>query len=119
MCRGKSWPFKIFVKTDGVVHKYQPKSDFGYTTFNEATLMPVMIGEVISITSGADRYRMLCQGIAETRALNRNVQDSRQGIFVVMAVYVTDQLIVERYLLFPHRKNDRHVSARLGVQNVS
>ena len=113
------WSFNVFVKSKDVLYKYQPKSDFGYTTFNEATLMPVMIGEVISITSGADRYRMLCQGIAETRALNRNVQDSRQGIFVVMAVYVTDQLIVERYLIFPHRKNDRHVSVRSAVQNVS
>ena len=114
MCRGKSWPFKIFVKTDGVVHRYQPKSDFGYTTINEATPMPVMIGEVASITSGADRYRMLCQGIAETRALNCN---SRQDVFVIMAVYVTDQLIAERYLLFPHRENDRRVSVRLGLQN--
>ena len=92
------------------MHKYQPKSDFGYTTFHEATLMPMMVGEVIGITSGEDRYRMLCQAIAETRTLNFNVQDSQQGTFVVMAVYITDKLFAERYLLYPRAKNDSHVS---------
>ena len=100
------------------MHRYQPKSDFGYTTFEKATLMPVMIGEVISITRGADRYRMLCQGIAETRTLNYSVLKKKQGTIVVMAVYVTDQLVAERYLLFPREKHDRHVSPRSGVRHI-
>ena len=80
--------------------------------------MPVMIGEVISITRGDDRYRMLCQGMAETRLANEILRPSADFFVVIMAIYVTDELVAERYLLFLPRENDRHVSHYSGPRNT-
>ena len=113
---GKSWPFKIFVKSNSIVHKYQPTSDFGYTTFDEATLLPVMVGQVVHTAYQYDKIQMLCQGIAMVRVANNIAQLSEQERFVMMAVYVTDQLVAERYLLYLPRKNDRHVSCHSTSQ---
>ena len=85
----------MFVKSNSIVHKYQPTSDFGYTTFDEATLLPVMVGEVVHTAYQYDKIPMLCQGMAIVRVANEIAQLFEQGSFVVMAVYVTDQLVAE------------------------
>ena len=116
-CRNDPWPFQVFVKAGGVVHRYQPESAFGYTTFNETTLMPAMIGAVVNASNGEDKYRMLCEGMAAVRTINEIAQRPEQAGFVVMVIYVTDQLVAERYILYLPRENDRHVSQPSGCHN--
>ena len=82
--------------------------------------MPGMVGKVASYADKDDsKYRMLCEAMAEVRAVNEIARVSEQDRFVVMAVYVTEQLVAERYLLYLPREHDRHVSSHLLVQSRS
>ena len=82
-----------------------------------------MIGEVISETDGSDRWRMLCQGLAAVRVANQLMKPTidPETTFVIMAVYVTNQFIAERYLLYLKQRGERHVCERshLRVQGLT
>ena len=120
------WPFNIILKApDGIPHTYHPKSDFSYITFtpDNSNAVPGMIGEVISQTNESDRYRMLCQGLAAVRVADQLMKPTIDPTttFVIMAVYVTNQFIAERYLLYLKQRGDRHVCerSRLRVQGLT
>jgi len=57
-----------------------------------------MIGEVVSDKGESDRYLMLLQAIAAARVGNYLMASSTLP-FVLMAIYVTKKLVVERYLV--------------------
>ena len=80
-----------------------------------------MIGEVASDPAERDRWRMLCQAVAAVRLANQLMQPAKKTTFVIMAVYVTDALIAERYLLYLKQRGDRHVCERscLRVQGLT
>ena len=92
------------------MRQYQPKNDFGYTTFNEATPMPAMIGKFMNDSDGDDRYRLLCEGMAAVRTINEIAHLPGEERFVVMVVYITETLVAERYILFLSGENNKHVS---------
>ena len=75
-----------------------------------------MIGEVTNITRSGDRYRMLCQGMASLRVAHELTEPVKGLVIVIMAVYVTDRLIAERYLLYMPRQKDRHVRGPVGMR---
>ena len=101
------------------MRRYQPKNDFGYTTFNEATPMPAMIGKFMNDSDGNDRYRLLCEGMAAVRTINEIAHLPGEERFVVMVVCVTGQLVAERYILYLPRENDRHVSQTANPRNCA
>lgn len=58
-----------------------------------------LIGEIFSEPSEQDRYRMLLQAMTAARVGKylTNADDARP--FVAMAIYVTEHLVAERYLV--------------------
>ena len=93
------WPFNVFVKSKDVLYKYQPKSDFMFTTIDGAIGMPLIVGEVISDNEQSDKWRMLCQAIAIARLLAYFKTVSKTAL-VVMAVYIDNNFHADRYLLY-------------------
>jgi hypothetical protein len=63
---------------------------------------PVLIAEVVSDKRGIDKHRMLLQAavIARLGTVLRNDEDP----FVVQAIYLTEELCVERYLAYAGSK---------------
>ena len=100
----------MFVRSEGALHTYTPKSDFSYTTYDEKQLIPILIGEVISHDNEKDRWRMLCQAIALVRLGNQLTLQRAASTFVVMAVYVNNKFRADRYLLYMTKDTGSHVS---------
>jgi hypothetical protein len=75
---------------------YRPNSDLSMISKHHRC--PYMIAEVISKTDMSDRYRMLLQAIAAAR-VGRYLMKSGARPFVLMAIYLTKDLVAERYLV--------------------
>lgn len=58
-----------------------------------------MIGEVISVKNESDRYRMLLQAIVAARVGRYVRKDGTPKGFILLALYLTRTLTVERYLV--------------------
>ncbi|KAI5119409.1 hypothetical protein M0805_004896 [Coniferiporia weirii] len=71
--------------------------------------MLFIIGEVVSDPDGSDRWRMLCQAIVLARVGSYLLKEKSARTFVVMAVYVTNHYIAERYFVYQPKREDRGV----------
>ena len=92
------WILPLLVREESytLTRKYNPRSDFEFRASNS---FPYIIGEVVSKKSETDRARMLLQAAAAAR-VGRFLQVNGQKPFVLLAVYVTNELIAERYLVW-------------------
>ena len=75
---------------------YRPNSDLSMVSKHHRCLY--MIVEVISKTDMSDGYRMLLQPIAAAR-IGRYLMKSGAQPFVLMGIYLTKDLVAERYLV--------------------
>ena len=107
LCSEKSWPFNIFVKSGNVLRRYQPKSDFSYTTFAAGMLIPVVIGEVISNDQDTVRCRILVQAAALARLGAFLRKSPTSPTFVVMAIYVDNDFLAYRHLLYKDQSGQK------------
>lgn len=83
--------------------KYTPKSDFRVDGLHG---FPQLIGEVVSDPKYSDKWRMLLQSIAIVRAAARS---DFSGNFFVMALYVDDEYVAWRYLVYTAREESKKV----------
>ena len=140
ICRGKQWPFSIFVAASGPLRrKYTPKSDFSFLMRHcgqgktaptklvwvmtcdhmLVDVMPLIISEGISDEKNSDRYRMLLQAIALVRIGNYLLKEDRSSDFFVIAIYVTSAFVAERYFLYQPDKSERKVREHLLCKSLS
>ena len=140
ICRGKQWPFSIFVAALGSLRrKYTPKSDFSFLMRHcgkgktaptklvwvltcdhmLVVVVPLIISEVVSDEKNSDRWRMLLQAIALVRMGNYLLKEDRSGDFFVIAIYVTNAFVAERYFLYQPDKLKRKVGERLLCETLS
>ena len=94
-CSCGDWPFDLTVTVEseeGKKYRYTPKSYFHLSVDGLVHL----IVEVQSERDEKDRYRMLLQGACAARAGRKIYKRSS----LVMALYIKNNGIVERYLLF-------------------
>ncbi|KAF9650810.1 hypothetical protein BDM02DRAFT_1255730 [Thelephora ganbajun] len=108
MCtnRGRGWDFCIPIRARGTgtnLYRYTPKSDF--SVFYTLNGCPCLIGEIVSVKSEEDRRRMKLQGIAVARAGKLLLTKDAKDEFVLMAIYVSADLVATRYL-FQARGNN-------------
>lgn len=110
--RGRHWPFSIYLEylevQDGGkrkpdVKKYNPKSDFRVDGLHG---FPQLIGEVVSDPKYSDKWRMLLQSIAIVRAASLS---NLSGNFFVMALYVDDEYVAWRYLVYMAKEGSTKV----------
>ena len=132
VCRGKQWPFSIFVAASGPSRrKYTPKSDFSFImhkfgegktaptnlawvmTCDHMIVVPLIISEVTSDERETDRWRMLLQAIALVRTGNYLLKKERSGDFFVISIYVTNDFVAERYFLYQPDKSNQKVRVRV------
>ena len=98
---------KLFVYSEDVkTTVYKPRPDS--CRVNDSTGLAVYINEVVSdAKSGRDRWRMLCQAIAITRI--GDYYTAKDKLFCTSALYVTDKLQVEWYILYCNQKKARFI----------
>ena len=80
---------------------------FMSTLIIPCTIVPFIIGEVIS-DSMLDLRRMLMQGMALVRTMNFLLDGERN--FFVIAIYVTEEFIAKRYILYLKNPEGQQVS---------
>ncbi|KAF9230540.1 kinase-like domain-containing protein [Melanogaster broomeanus] len=96
MIRKLSWEFPIFISTRAEPNswrKFTPNSNLSVTS--PGFVCPFVLCEVISDPNEMDRWRMLSEAIAATRAGYFLMGD---GFFIV-AIYLRSNLTAERYLV--------------------
>jgi hypothetical protein len=103
---GVGWGFSILLTDNGRSWlKYSPKPDFMLlphrTSSNnednqEQRFCPILLGEVVSNKNESDRWRMLLQ-LAICARVNGVIT---QSPLVVQAIYLTKELVAERYLAY-------------------
>lgn len=89
------WSFAFVgeVEADGARYSYRPRSDYMLISNN----CPLLLIEIHSNGNDSDRSRMLLQGGMLVRVMN---SIKKQKSFVAMAIYVTDNCMAERYLMY-------------------
>lgn len=92
------WPhlLLLFEPTGGEIHAYRPKSDFSLVSKTHPCNF--LIGEVASEKNESDRWRMLLQATAAAR-VGRYLTKNNERPFILIAFYLTKELIVEQYLI--------------------
>ena len=95
--RSKRWKFSIFLdygsNTPRLV-KYTPKNDFGIVSNKHS--ISYVIGENASSESETDKWWMLMHALVLVRLGTKFLNDK----FVVMAIYITNNFVAERFLAF-------------------
>ncbi|KAG5638069.1 hypothetical protein H0H81_002037 [Sphagnurus paluster] len=76
---------------------YTPASDF--SVWCEKLNLPLIIAEVVSKKEKQDRYRMLVQAISLARLAFQLRRPGSTAHPFIVAIYMTDVMIVERYIL--------------------
>jgi hypothetical protein len=84
-------------QTTDATCSYKPSSDLSIVS--EHHRCPYMIAEVISNKDASDRYRMLLQATAAARVGRYLLKTVAAQPFVLMGIYLTKDLVVERYLV--------------------
>jgi hypothetical protein len=105
--RELKWKFSLYMKdrqmTDASC-SYKPSSDL--SMISKRHRCPYMIAEVVSNKDTSDRYRMLLQATAAAR-VGRYLMKSSARPFVLMGIYLTKDLVAERYLVCQAGKDNK------------
>ena len=80
--------------------------------------MPFVIGEVVSDQKRSDQWWMLLQAIVLVRTGNCLLKDGFTKPFFVIAVFITDQSIAKRYILYKPDKGSREVRSHACLQDI-
>ncbi|KAI6020660.1 kinase-like domain-containing protein [Pisolithus microcarpus] len=92
--------FPIFIGTSTSAdswRKYKPNSDLVVSFARH--LIPFFVSGVISVTNEEDRFRMLLQVKAVTRAGKKLLKNTSEREFLVAAVYFDKKMVASRYIV--------------------
>jgi hypothetical protein len=98
--RDLAWDVSIYVSPDGygdATFSYTPKSDF--SVCSQKLGIPFLIGEVVSLPSMEDRWRMLLQALVAVKLGSFLLKSGSTQSFTVMAIYLRSEMVAEQYLL--------------------
>ncbi|KAH7904687.1 kinase-like domain-containing protein [Hygrophoropsis aurantiaca] len=104
------WKFPIFLSRRTLPDswcKFTPKNDFSVSS--PTHLCPIVISEIVSQNSEQDKCRMLVEAIVAARAGQYLLKAQSDKQFFIVAIYLRESLIAERYIVAQTR-HDRGVS---------
>jgi len=96
------WSLKFVAQVGARRYSYEPRSDY---LFSLDTCPQINI-EVSSGVNQRDRYRMLLQAGLLVRVVNKL---ATRNSFVVIAIYITEELTAEWYLVYQVKPRDKKV----------
>jgi hypothetical protein len=95
-----SWPFMLLVEVDRIYHTYGPRSDFLVLKFD----VPRVAVEVNSQSPDrppVDHHRVILQGASIVRFANTSLNAyKKEKNFIFVAIFISDNGAVARYLLY-------------------
>ncbi|TDL20627.1 hypothetical protein BD410DRAFT_361709 [Rickenella mellea] len=93
-----SCPLLVEIQGERFRRRYKPNNNFSLAHPN---FSPYIIGEVATDESESNRYRMLIQGAAAVRLGNAmRASKSEEQPFILQAIYLTNDFVAERYLMY-------------------